>query len=440
MIGAGFSGLLTTLHLLSDPDGPQVRLIERDTQFGRGRAFHTVSADHVLNVRAGNMSAFPDDPDHFRRWLAQGEGGAGGDVFVTRERYGDYLQTLLREAVAADGRDRLLLENDQAVRLEPAADGWIVHLAMGRQVRADVAILALGLLPAHPLAGADEALLKAPAYEGDPWRGLDRIRAAGVQGDVLLVGAGLTMVDAALALRGDGRRLIAISRRGLTPQTHGVVRGLEPQYPLAASPLAMLQAVRDRSALVGWRQAVDELRPTTQALWRSWTPADRGRFLRHLRPWWDIHRHRMAPAVAGQLAALQAAGDLTVRAGRISRLRLQPDGVRAWWRPRGERRESAMTVQAVVNCTGVQGDLQRSGQPLIVDLLAAGLIRPDPCALGADVDEQGRLVSREGRAHPHLYAVGPLTRGAVWEIVAVPDIRLQAAHTARTIGQAFRRA
>ena len=73
-------------------------------------------------------------------------------------------------------------------------------------------------------------------------------------------------------------------------------------------------------------------------------------------------------------------------------------------------------------------------------LLASGLIRPDPCRLGAEVDAGSRLIGAGGQAQAGLYAVGPLTRGAFWEITSAPDIRSQAAGAAQSILSALRRA
>src|SRR5688572_3369749 len=213
VIGGGFSGLLTAIHLLQGNPTVVVRLVERAPRFGRGRAYSaSQAADHVLNVRAANMSAFPDRPAHFVEWLAA-EGEGGPDAFISRARYGDYLQGLLRDEIGdADSAGRLLLEADEAVALTPQDGGWRVELAVGRTFQADACVLALGLLPPAPLPGADATVSGSPAYVADPWR-LDPVTAPA--GQVLLLGSGLTMVDVALSLAGPGRKLLAVSRHGL---------------------------------------------------------------------------------------------------------------------------------------------------------------------------------------------------------------------------------
>ena len=199
---------------------------------------------------------------------------------------------------------------------------------------------------------------------------------------------------------------------------------------------ALLRAVRARATEIGWRKAVDELRPFTQAVWRGASPAERGRFLRHLRPWWDVHRHRLAPQVADRLATMIAQGRLTVVAGRPVRTEEVSEGLTVYWRRRGRSDVERLTVDRVVNCTGPQGDFLRTGDPLLRALLDRNAIRPDACCIGIDVDLQSRTLSASGTENDWLLALGPMTRGAFWEIVAVPDIRAQVWTLARRLSHA----
>ncbi|WP_082602163.1 FAD/NAD(P)-binding protein [Phenylobacterium sp. Root700] len=438
VIGAGFSGLLTALHLTADPNGPTVRLIERSRSFGRGAAYSTGNPDHLLNVRVANMSAYPGDPEHFTRWLATHEGWRSHGGFVTRGVYGDYLQDLLREALENTAAGRLLLEQDEAVDLQRAGEGWRVRLALGREIDAQAVVLALGVLRPAPPAVATEALLGSPRYIGDPWDLAARLPDDA--DDVLLTGSGLTMIDAAVTLWRPGRRFWAISRRGLIPRAHAPVAANVPELEAAGSPRQVLAAVREASGDGQWREAIDALRPQVRGIWESWSQAQRRSFLRHLRPWWDVHRHRLAPSVARRVGLLMRSRELVVRAGEITSLTPSRDNVEVTWRPRGAKLTRRLSVAAVVNCAGLLGDLDRASEPLLQRLLARGHIRPDPCRLGAEVDPASRLIGTGGAPEPGLYAVGPLTRGAFWEITSVPDIRTQAAEAAQAILGRLRRA
>lgn len=431
VIGGGFSGLLTAIHLLHGDPRLVVRLVERAPRFGRGRAYAPSQADHVLNVRAANMSAFPDQPGHFLDWLAA-EGEAGGtEAFISRARYGDYLQALLREEIVdPDAAGRLLLEADEAVALTRDDEGWCVELAVGRMFRADACVLAVGLLPPAPLPGADETVAGSPAYVAEPWR-LDPDTAP--DGHVLLLGSGLTMVDVALSLSGAGRKLLAVSRHGLISRGHGAVRPAVAPKAGFSGPVEGLRTLRQLTAQGDWRSAVDSIRPMTVDIWRNWTMAERRRFLRHARPWWEVHRHRMAPKVAARVASLVAASELTVAAGKLEHLSWDGAAFHARIRGRGENKAHDWRFDLVVNCTGPRGDPQTATGGLLAQLRRAGAIRRDPLGLGLDVTDDLQVIGADGAPTPGLFAVGPLTRAAVWEALAVPDLRNQTAEAARAV-------
>jgi uncharacterized NAD(P)/FAD-binding protein YdhS len=423
VIGAGFSGVLTAVHLLRAPPGPRVILIERGNRFGRGAAYATASPHHLLNVRGANMSALPDAPAHFLEWLGE-DAGDGERVFVTRDRYGAYLQALLRQA-ASDSAGRLSLEHDEAVALARDGDAWAVGLAMGRTLRADAVVVAVGNLPPQTPSGVAADLLASSRWVADPWAWIERDQGA-ITGDVLLVGSGLTAVDVGLAVqaRAPGVRVLALSRHGLTPRAHAPI---ESRRALAAAPSGSLAHVFREVRAAGrddWRAAIDALRPHVQTLWRRWNLEQRRRFLRHARPWWEVSRHRLAPQVDTQLSRLSEAGLFLVAA---------PGGVEATWTPRGAPAPVRRTFSLAINCAGPLSDVERSEDPLIESLIGGGLARPDACRLGLDVDEQSRAIGADGAPVVGLFAVGPLSRGQVYEMTSVPDIRIQAAEVAQAL-------
>lgn len=437
IIGAGFSGTLQAINLLRH-DGPRATLIERADAPGLGVAYGAAHPSHVLNVHAGNMSAFPDRPDDFIHWLAKGGSADPAGTFVPRRVYGAYLRELL-DAALAQSAGRLTIEHGDVVDAVQDEAGVRLVMADGRSLRADKAVVAVGNLPPHDPPGFDAARLSPSRYRRDPW-------AAGTAEDlgpddtILAIGTGLTMVDIALLLDAQGfrGRLVALSRRGLLPRRHEP--GPANPDPLAERPAsvasALLRAVRRRGETIGWRPAVDELRRFTQSMWANASEAQRGRFLRHLRPWWDVHRHRLAPQVADRLAQMQREGRLHVAAGKIVDVAEYPAGVTVRWRGRGADRPEPLTVQRIVNCTGPQGDLLRTSEPLLQRLIERGTIRPDAARLGVDVDASARTIAADGTANDWLYAIGPMTRGAFWEIVAVPDIRSQTWTLARRLSNA----
>jgi uncharacterized NAD(P)/FAD-binding protein YdhS len=258
---------------------------------------------------------------------------------------------------------------------------------------------------------------------------------------VLLVGTGLTMVDTVLSLaeRNHEGRIHALSRHGLLPHVHrpGVAVGRSVEFPQPLRIRAILRALRReaRSAreVADWRGVVDALRPRTASLWRDLPEPERRRFLRHLRSFWDVHRHRMAPGVYETLEQLQRAGLLRVHAARVRSFRLMDGGwVEARVRPRGLAREVTFRVQHVINCTGPDASIAR-GHPLLRGLLEAGLVRADALGLGLATDADGALLDAEGRASGVLFTLGPLRRGDLWESTAIPEIRVQALALARRL-------
>jgi uncharacterized NAD(P)/FAD-binding protein YdhS len=449
VIGAGFSGVMTAIHLLwRCAPGERVYLVERGERVGPGLAYGTADVRHLVNVRAENMSAFADEPDHFIRWLdsleAERRAEAGertiAGTFVRRAVFGAYIQDLLREAIARqDGADNLYLVTDEATAIRRVNGSFRLETGNGRTYPVDAAVLALGNLP--------ETRERPPGYIDNPWS--PEATAPLEPGrPVVMLGTGLTMVDVCLSLAEQGFEgpIHAISRRGLLPLAHAPSRPWE-DLDLAAgdrrSLLALFRAVRREvgragATAVGWRAVIDAVRPHAQTLWAELSPTDKSRFVRHARPWWDIHRHRMAPPVAAHLAALRKSGTVSTHAGRIAAIEPSERGLAVRWRPKGQPVEQQLFAQRVIDCTGGLGDHARSGQPLIRQMLADGLVRPAPLRLGVDCTTWGGLIGSQGRPAAGLFAVGPVTRGALWEIVAVPEIRAQAEQVAERVLAAAR--
>lgn len=440
VVGGGFSGTLVAVHLLRLASGPlTVRLIERAPRVGPGLAYGPADDTHLLNVPAARMSALPDEPLHFLRWLAARAGEpVPEDAFVPRRVYGDYLADLLAEA-AAQARPGLALEvvHGEVVAAEPA-DGHVrLRLADGRVFVARRAVLALGnFAPGLPDVPGLSAL-DADRFARDPWApgALDGLAP---DTPLLAVGTGLTLVDLALSLaaRGHTGPLHAVSRHGLLPQPH--LPGLsDPSVfsPMTSKASALVGEVRRRAqdAGPGWRGVVDGLRTNQQALWQALPEAERRRFLRHGRAYWEVHRHRMAPEAAEAIAAMRASGRLVIHAGRLIEAAADGDGVRLTVRPRGGHTAIDLYGRRLFNCTGPQTDPRRVDSALLASLLAQGLARPDPLGLGLDTLFNGALLNAAGMPSRTLFTLGPLRKGALWETTAVPEIRRQAAMLAREL-------
>jgi uncharacterized NAD(P)/FAD-binding protein YdhS len=396
------------------------------------------------------MSAFHDRPDDFVQWLHREDrrdaSGApyNASNFVPRRLFGTYVRYLLNGELKGDDAGRLELLRGEVVDIA-VSDHFLLTLDRGEMVPAHFAVLAAGNFPPEPPAVADPWIYESPWYKSDPW-GADTLSDLDPEARVLLIGTGLTMVDTVLSLLDIRHRgpIYALSRRGLLPRPH-VAQGEASEavascLPPSVSQLTRLvrhEIARERENGKSWHAIIDGLRPVTQELWLTLPPAERTRFLRHLRPWWDVHRHRMPPEIADRIDRLMRLGRLTVTAGRITAYERKPAGFDVHYRSPRHDAQQLPDVSRIINCSGPACDFDRIKNPLIERMLRRGQARPDPLRLGLDVTLQGALRTREGTISRRLFAIGPLTKGLFWEMTAVPDIRRQcellAAHVAQLV-------
>lgn len=435
IVGGGFSGSVLALKLAQADPTLEIVLIERGRRLGRGLAYGACSPEHLLNVPVSRMElgltpSFASFLEAHRAALREAIAEADGDLtaaFVPRALFGDYLQARIEAAVADDA---VRAVRGEVVAVEPGARAGLV-LADGRRLMADRVVLATGNLPpASPFRG-EEAVVDSRFYVPDPWAA-DAFDGLDPDAPVLLVGAGLTMVDIALKLAAEGHRgpMLATSRRGLAPRSHlhGGAWTAPPLTPGLAPP-ALMAALREQieqatAAGVPWQRVFDAARPVVASVWATWTLKQRRQFLRHLRTRWDVHRHRMAPRIGAALQDLLDSGQLRIIPGRLRGFKAGGQGITAELAaPHG----AVQPVRAarIVNCTGPRSDFGRIEIPLVADLRRRGLLRPDPLGLGLDTQDCA-MVGQGGSPSAWLYALGPLTRPAWWEVTAVPEIAVQA--------------
>lgn len=443
IVGGGVAGTLVAANLLRLARSPvRIRLFERMSGLGRGVAYGTRCPAHLLNVPAGRMGAYPDQIDHFFKWVSARVGQTGfpnavatGD-FLPRQLYGDYTQAVLEEARAgmAAGVDFETIKGE-ITDIETESGSLRLRCGDGRGFDADQVVLAIGNLPGEYPIRSPLPIYHSQLYVHVPWI---PGALAGIPSDseVLIVGAGLTAIDIMLELTSAGHRgtIHALSRRGLLPQAHKP----SPPYPdfLTGSPLPAtvlelsrrLRAEVRHAAAAGidWRPVLDAIRPHSQALWQGFSWEERGRFMRHVRPFWEVHRHRVAPPVAARVEELRAAGQVIFYAGRLSQLVDKGDAAAATFRFRSSQRTRTVRVARVINCTGPRTDYSKYRHPLLINLLARGLIGHDPLALGVRATAQGEVLSYAGDPVGWLHSIGAPLKGDLWECTAVPEIRAQA--------------
>ncbi|MES2949187.1 MAG: FAD/NAD(P)-binding protein [Pseudomonadota bacterium] len=439
IIGAGFSGTALAIQLLRRARQPmEILLINRSGPVARGLAYGTHSPLHVLNVPAARMSLFPDIPNDFAEFAATIDKEICGADFVARSIFGCYLETRLHAATAAaDANVKFRPISEQVVNIARTAGKTHLTLANERQLVVDEAVLATGnFAPATPASLLD--LKGWSGYIPDPWLPgvLTRIPA---DAPVMLIGTGLTMFDVAISLDAQNhqRPVIALSRRGLLPQSHRDNHHPPPQVELsnslvnATSITSLCKAVRQYVSVVeergmDWRDAIAALRPVTSRLWDQLPTADRARFLRHLSPYWDVHRHRAATTISKNIDRLRSSELLLVQAGKIVDANKTESGFLVNYRKRGQIKLSQIEVAYIVNCTGPQSDIRRLSDPLFVNLRTTGQVCADTNGLGLRTNGNYGLLDVHGNTQPSLHVIGPLLKAELFESTAVPELRVHA--------------
>ncbi|HKD06963.1 MAG TPA: FAD/NAD(P)-binding protein [Bryobacteraceae bacterium] len=440
IVGGGCSGLLVATQLFRNGCRSSVTVIEPREQLGAGLAYSTRFDNHLLNVPAGKMSAFPGEPGHFLEWLRKlNWPDAAGDAFIPRKAYGLYLNDVLRGALEDAPRESFSHIREEVTEIESAGQTAVLRLGDGSTLQADRVVLAIG----NPASSAASVIPRGHNILEDhlnlsPWlEDALTIRFPGER--ILLIGSGLTAVDSVVALQSQkaGCSIYMLSRRGILPQVHNL------RFPAGAPPalrnrgelLGLFREVRAlireaRQAELCWRTIVDSLRPLSNELWKELSAADRKRFLRHLKTYWEPHRHRMAPGIRARLNDYLAAGKVQVIAGRVREIRSRGPVAEAHIRRRSGE-ECTLEVDRVISCTGIHEDYTKSPRPLVRSMMQAGLARANELGIGFDTDENGALLDASTRPSNIFFTLGPPRRGDLFETTAVPEIRSQAESLAR---------
>lgn len=456
VVGGGFSGAMTAAQLLRKAKSAGIKLrvivVERRGAVGEGVAYGTRELAHLLNVPAGKMSAWPDRPDDFLHWAAARDPRAKAGDFLPRQWYGEYVrETLLHTGAEVGAAGELSVLFDEVRRVARRPDGgWLVHLGRGASVKADAIVLAVGHRPPDDPFGSRWSGPRTRLI-ADPWRAF-AMNVVRPEESVIIVGTGLTASDAVLSLQHPQRTgaITIVSRRGLLPQAHAQT----PMNPVDLKPLVaellarpngvralelsrrVRRAVKEAAAKgVDWRAVVDGLRPHTANLWKAMPMSERRRFLCHLRPFWEVHRHRMALAIAERFGDMRDYDQVASVAGRIVSVVGSEERVQMVVAGRGENGRLTLEADWVVNCTGPAPSNCAAANPAIGSLLVDGWLKPDELGLGLDTASEGNAIDRHGNEVPDLLIVGTLRKPALWESTAVPELRGQAAVAAERLVQ-----
>lgn len=447
IIGGGLSGAMLAAQLLRLPGKRQVLVIEPRAELGRGEAYSAVELGHTLNGNAARMSIDPDNADDLTHWLTEYIAAGGwpesdqqhvpiSELFPPRGLFGVYVQQRLAEAQVVGARYGSTVEHVRAEVVDVQTDIDSVRLTLndGQCLQGAYAVLATGMFPAARTPQTESSGLNAAAL--DPWD-VTAMRQLDPQSTVLIIGSGLTMVDAVVSLEQAGHRgpIEVFSRHGLLPH----VRRQPPAWAdfLAEdhsirTPRQLMRELRRhcRDAIaqgIDWQAPLDTVRAHIGRLWSQATDVQRRQFVRHVRPWWESHHHRSPPLSAELVARLHGEGRLRIHAASFKGL--EPSsvgGVNIRIRRRGEAETCVVHGVALINSSGIEYDWRRVARPLPQQLLARGLVRPGPLALGIAAADDGAVLSADGQVASRLFAMGPPLRGMWWESTAVTDVASQA--------------
>ena len=452
IVGGGFTGVAVAVHVALGARRPlEVVIVEPRRLLGGGVAYSSTDPAHRTNVPASRMSLFTGDDAHFARWLAAT--GAlrddpeaeqpDGRVYPRRGTFGRYVAATL-EAVAAGGRVSISHRVDRAVGLTLGSSGWRVELAGGQALTADAVVLAVSHPPPAPSPLLVERLGGHPKFVADPWQPA-ALNPIDPTDSVVIMGTALSMADvvASLSRRGHRGPILAFSRRGLlsrpqSPAPHQPVGDFTTDAPSTARGL--VRRIRREIAEgarrgVPWQAVVDAVRRDGREIWGGLDDGQRALLLRHARPYWEVHRYRVAPQVHDAIERRRGEGTLEVVTAHLASVALQGDRIACELQLRGVRHGGRRRIEAdafVVTTGPGHGDALRSN-PALRSLAEAGWIGPDRFGLGLAVDERHRALGASGLPAPNLLVAGPLARGTFGELMGLPQVTRSAEEVAAEV-------
>jgi uncharacterized NAD(P)/FAD-binding protein YdhS len=447
IIGGGLSGTLAAINLLrySKSVGAIFLIEKKKEQMAKGLAYSNTLKYQPLNVRASQMSLFSEFPVHFVKWLyqnrskyAQEIGEFSADSFISRRVFGEYLKsTLYQTAKDAQELKKLHFINDEALAIEQTSPNkYTINFKETAALEVDKIVLALGNFPPPPLAIHNQGFLKSDLYVSNPWEfELDKIHP---KEPVFIIGSGLTMIDIVGSLHAQNHqgKIYVLSRRGLVPLPHQLYE--VPIYKLKALPsraylslndiLTWFREEKHNASHLGydWHSVVNAVRDKAPEIWQKLDLPEKQRFLRHLRPFWEVHRHRMPLKSAHLISKLQKEGQLEIIAGKLVDIQNDSNQAKVEFRRRKQPLNEEVYVDKVINCTGSETNLYKISSPLLKNLLDKGWLQTDDLYLGIQTDKYAHLINQKGEALGNIFVIGSLRKSGLWESTSLKEIRYQA--------------
>jgi uncharacterized NAD(P)/FAD-binding protein YdhS len=446
IIGGGFSGLMTAVQLLSKGSELKIKIANEGHPPGCGIAYNTDRDEHLLNVPAGRMSAFSDQPKHFTDWLLAKEeyrkyqGNNLSNTFLPRKIYGEYITELIAPFLKDK---RLELINCRAIGILKEKENYLVKFDNDSFIEANYVVLAMGnYLPAPPRI-SDVSILNHENYYADPWKN-DLIKDIRPDENILIIGTGLTMIDWVSALTGTGfkGKIHSVSPRGYLPESHTEASAYPDFYREIKNKglIEILRIVRfhikkAERLSVPWQSVIDSLRPHAKDIWLGLSEKEKQQFISHLRHIWGVARHRLPADVHAAVRKLIQTGQVKVTGARLQSIYHDGNEFQITLSSRKIAEKIELKASRIINCTGPQINFNEINDPFVKSLISQNLVSAHPLKMGIRASEEGKVKDARENIVSRLYAVGSLLRGVLWESTAVPELRINAEIVAQQIIQ-----
>ena len=424
IIGDGFAAAAALIHLLRRGIHCSKIVLIGPGLLGKGNAYNCISPFFRLNVREDLPSVFSEDPLHFARWakvhIDDPEAQTDAGYFYRRHDFGRYISELVSKELGSDQIDQIYAK---VSNLYKANEYWCLEIDKLKTIVAQRVIIATGNPPPiWPCAVQNIQTAMSPSQLIEsPWVGQD-LGNIHTHEEIILLGGGLTALDAINALVGQGHQGVikVIGPRAVFPPMQaGWKREGQPDWPKNLTPAKLVRFIRNYlpsapTDSVVWQSAWEELRPNINMIWQQFSYFQRRILFKRLGWLWSLYRFRASPQTIKAYRKLEANKQIQFVLGRAKRIEVAQtvtvvlgDG-------------SKVSGDRIFNCTGVGRD------PLLSKLIADQIARPDALGKSIAVTSDYKVSKLSGGEWDDLWMIGPATMGSLGDVIAASSIAKQA--------------